>query len=104
MYKLFSGSYWQAVAKLRESTKLAPSGLLSLDTPIAARCVANLRPAPQAAAPGQVHRPFSQKDQGVFQSATVQCPRGGSLPRTASVIVTAPWDPRTQASLAPRPR
>ena len=45
---------------------------------------------------------FHRKTEGVFQS--VQCPGGGCLPRTISLIATVPWDSGMQAPLIIRGR
>ena len=48
------------------------------------RFVTNLKHVPQAEAPGQVNRPFSQRLGVCFSLLSVQCPEDGSLPRTVS--------------------
>lgn len=50
------------VARQRERAKIVSPGLCSLRAPVAPRCVPNLKPAPQAKAPGQANRPLSQRD------------------------------------------
>ena len=64
----------------------------------------NLKPAPQAEAPGQAKRPPSQKGWGgVPQSTICTVPWGCNLPKPISPIATAPRDPEMQASWLPEP-
>lgn len=70
----------------------------SRETPIASKCVANLKPAPQADVLGQVNRPFPHADCACI-SIRCMCSAlgGGSLPRTVSLIVSIRGGPEMQA-------
>lgn len=59
-------------------------------TSVATRCMVNLKPAPQAEAPGQVDRPFFIDRFGGsgFNVLSVQYPGAGNLPRTVSPIIS----------------
>ena len=68
-------------------------------------CVPNLKPAPQAKAPGQAKRTPSQKHWRVCLSLlSMHCTGDSSPPRTISLIATLLWTPEMQTSLPPRAR
>lgn len=71
---------------------------------MASKCVANLKPVPQAEAAGQVNRAFHRKTAGCFSLLSVQCPGGGRLPRAVFLVGTVQWNPGAQAPLATRAR
>lgn len=55
-------------------------------TSTASRRVVN----PHARVPDQVNKLFSNLLEGCFSRLSVQCPAGGSLPRTVSLVVSEP--------------
>lgn len=62
VYKLLSGRYWWAVARQKESVKMASPSFYSPRAVLwASRCVPNLKPAPWAKAPAQANRLFLRK-------------------------------------------
>lgn len=81
MYKLFSGNYWQAVAKGECKSGASQSTFPKITSlaSVASRYVVNQKPASQAEAPKQVNEPFHRKVGGVFQSVVCAVPWGCSL-------------------------
>lgn len=69
MYKLFFARYGQAVARLKETTKMGIFWpMFPGSTSIVSRYVVKQIPVPQAEVPGRVSRSFSQETGCVFQS------------------------------------
>lgn len=93
-YKLLSERCWQDEMRPRGRSETASTDLRSLRTPPSAlnstlfRGVPNLKPAPQAKAPGQANRPFSLKDLGCVSLPYLYSALRGRMPRTVSLFVT----------------
>lgn len=87
----------------RESTKIAFTSLCSLTVLLWAlyMCQTGRQPLRPELLDRQIGL-FLRKAGMCFSLLSVQGSESGSLPRTASPIVTIPWDPGTQAPLASR--
>lgn len=88
--KLLFGRYYGAILNLR----MASPCICSLSCSVASECVANLKSAPQAEAPGKVNRPFRRRTGECFTLCLCSALGvGGSLQRIISDYFS-PMEPR----------
>lgn len=99
MCKLLSGRYCWAVARQRDSVKMASPGLHSpRSVPWGSRCVPNLKSAAQAKNPGQANRVFLRKTGCVCVGCL--CSALGLVVCQELPIVTVLWDPEMHIPLS----
>lgn len=115
---------WVIVIKIRVSVEWIPAGgtrelwwgqrsvkgwclpMFYERVSVASGCVVNLRSVPQAEAPGQVNRPFSQKDWGCVSVCCVCCALGAVACQELSfwLLQRVLWGSGTQSLLATKAR